>query len=179
MRPGGARDAAVSLNDGSLSKGHFSPDPLDRCCVSNHDDERKRPVGRLPIWASQTTATIVVGLGSAIRRPTRKCNSKSGLTRGRGWMSRMRIRCRIQTEALAPRHERAASRRAAPRRPRSGVLEGCSLAVESQSLFDHGHRHVPTELRAFIMARAPKTIKGRRSSRIHFEAPRPIAEFTS
>jgi DNA-binding transcriptional LysR family regulator len=38
------------------------------------------------------------------------------------------------------------------------VLEGCSAAVESHFLFYHGHRQVPTALRAFIdMIRAPKS----------------------
>jgi len=44
------------------------------------------------------------------------------------------------------------------------VLEGCSATVESQFLFYHGHRQVPTTLRAFIdMARAPKSSTDRRS----------------
>jgi DNA-binding transcriptional LysR family regulator len=44
------------------------------------------------------------------------------------------------------------------------VLEGCSASVESQFLFYHGHRQVPTTLRAFIdMVRAPKSITDRRS----------------
>jgi DNA-binding transcriptional LysR family regulator len=44
------------------------------------------------------------------------------------------------------------------------VLENCSSAPEGLFLFYHGHRQVPTALRAFIdMARAPKSITGRRS----------------
>jgi DNA-binding transcriptional LysR family regulator len=44
------------------------------------------------------------------------------------------------------------------------VLESCSAAVEGLLLFYHGHRQVPTALRAFIdMARAPKSITGRHS----------------
>ena len=44
------------------------------------------------------------------------------------------------------------------------VLEGCSASVENQFLFYHGHRQVPTTLRAFIdMIRAPKSITDRRS----------------
>ncbi len=41
------------------------------------------------------------------------------------------------------------------------VLEGCSAAVESQFLFYHGHRQVPTALRAFIdMVRTRKQATG-------------------
>ena len=44
------------------------------------------------------------------------------------------------------------------------VLEGCSAVAESQFLFYHGHRQVPTALRAFIdMVRAPKSISDKRS----------------
>jgi DNA-binding transcriptional LysR family regulator len=44
------------------------------------------------------------------------------------------------------------------------VLEGCSASAESQFLFYHGHRQVPTTLRAFIdMVRAPRSITDRRS----------------
>jgi len=46
------------------------------------------------------------------------------------------------------------------------VLESCSSATEGLFLFYHGHRQVPTALRAFIdMVRAPKSITGRRSIR--------------
>ncbi|HEY3640339.1 MAG TPA: LysR family transcriptional regulator [Xanthobacteraceae bacterium] len=49
------------------------------------------------------------------------------------------------------------------------VLEGCSASVESQFLFYHGHRQVPTTLRAFIdMVRAPKSITDRRSVKNFF-----------
>jgi hypothetical protein len=38
------------------------------------------------------------------------------------------------------------------------ALEGCSASAESQFLFYHGHRQVPTALRAFIdMVRATKS----------------------
>jgi DNA-binding transcriptional LysR family regulator len=43
-------------------------------------------------------------------------------------------------------------------------LEGCSAVAESQFLFYHGHRQVPTALRAFIdMVRAPESRSNRRS----------------
>jgi DNA-binding transcriptional LysR family regulator len=44
------------------------------------------------------------------------------------------------------------------------VLESCSSLVDGLFLFYHGHRQVPTALRAFIdMARAPKSSASRRS----------------
>jgi DNA-binding transcriptional LysR family regulator len=46
------------------------------------------------------------------------------------------------------------------------VLEGCSAPAESQYLFYHGHRQVPTPLRAFIdMVRATKSVADRRSAK--------------
>jgi DNA-binding transcriptional LysR family regulator len=49
------------------------------------------------------------------------------------------------------------------------VLEGCSASAESQFLFYHGHRQVPTTLRAFIdMVRAPKSVTDRRSVKTLF-----------
>jgi DNA-binding transcriptional LysR family regulator len=47
------------------------------------------------------------------------------------------------------------------------ALEGCSAVVDSLFLFYHGHRQVPTTLRAFIdMIRAPKSITAGRSPKI-------------
>jgi DNA-binding transcriptional LysR family regulator len=51
------------------------------------------------------------------------------------------------------------------------VLEGCSAVVDSLFLFYHGHRQVPTTLRAFIdMIRAPKSITDGRSPQILFKS---------
>jgi DNA-binding transcriptional LysR family regulator len=51
------------------------------------------------------------------------------------------------------------------------VLEGFSAGVEGLFLFYHGHRQVPTALRAFInMVRAPKSTTAGRSVKISFES---------
>ena len=51
------------------------------------------------------------------------------------------------------------------------VLESWGAAVEGLHLFYHGHRQVPTALRAFIgMVRAPKSITDRRSLKKVFES---------
>jgi DNA-binding transcriptional LysR family regulator len=49
------------------------------------------------------------------------------------------------------------------------VLESWSAAVEGLFVFYHGHRQVPTALRAFIdVVRAPKSFTGRRSLKSPF-----------
>jgi DNA-binding transcriptional LysR family regulator len=51
------------------------------------------------------------------------------------------------------------------------ALDNCSAGVEGQFLYYHGHRQVPTALRAFIdMIRAPKSVTRTRSLKKVFES---------